>query len=72
MLAEPGLLFGYQSDGYWLDIGTPEKYLQAHADALAGLLGTPPAPGAREVAAGSLDAGRRDHRARRATSRHRC
>ncbi len=29
---------------YWLDIGTPEKYLQAHVDALAGLLTTPPAP----------------------------
>ncbi|HEV7524493.1 MAG TPA: NDP-sugar synthase [Acidimicrobiia bacterium] len=52
MLAEPGLLFGYQSDAYWLDIGTPEKYLQAHADALAGRLSLPPAPGAREVAAG--------------------
>ena len=38
MLAEPGLLFGYQSDAYWLDIGTPEKYLQAHADVLAGRL----------------------------------
>jgi NDP-sugar pyrophosphorylase family protein len=52
MLAEPGLLFGYQSDAYWLDIGTPEKYLQAHTDALAGRLSTPPAPGAHEVAAG--------------------
>jgi mannose-1-phosphate guanylyltransferase len=52
MLAEPGLLFGYQSDAYWLDIGTPEKYLQAHADALAGRLSFPPAPGAREIAPG--------------------
>jgi mannose-1-phosphate guanylyltransferase len=52
MLAEPGLLFGYQSDAYWLDIGTPEKYLQAHADALAGYLSNPPAPGAREIASG--------------------
>ena len=49
MLAEPGALFGFAADGYWLDIGTPEKYLEAHADALAGRLGTPPAPGAREV-----------------------
>ena len=31
-----------------------------------GRLGRPPAPGAREVAAGRLDAGRRDDRARRA------
>ena len=52
MLAEPGLLFGYQSDAYWLDIGTPEKYLQAHRDALAGRLGDPPAPGAREISPG--------------------
>ena len=29
MLAEPGLLYGYQSDAYWLDIGTPQKYLEA-------------------------------------------
>jgi mannose-1-phosphate guanylyltransferase len=52
MLARPGLLFGYQTDAYWLDIGTPEKYLEAHADALAGRLSDPPAPGAREVAKG--------------------
>ena len=52
MLAEPGLLFGYKSDAYWLDIGTPEKYLEAHDDALALKLGNPPAPGAREVAPG--------------------
>jgi NDP-sugar pyrophosphorylase family protein len=52
MLAEPGLLFGYQSDAYWLDIGTPEKYLQAHADVLAGRLGRPPTPGAVEAREG--------------------
>jgi mannose-1-phosphate guanylyltransferase len=52
MLAEPGLLFGYKSDAYWLDIGTPEKYLEAHADALAGRLSNPPAPDAREIASG--------------------
>jgi NDP-sugar pyrophosphorylase family protein len=51
MLSEPGLLFGFAAEGYWLDIGTPEKYLEAHADALAGRLGRPPAPGAREIAA---------------------
>jgi mannose-1-phosphate guanylyltransferase len=52
MLARPGLLYGYQSDAYWLDIGTPEKYLEAHADALAGKLSIPPASGAREVEPG--------------------
>ncbi|MGQ0805452.1 MAG: sugar phosphate nucleotidyltransferase [Actinomycetota bacterium] len=39
MLDRPGRLFAYQSDAYWIDIGTPEKYLQAHADLLGGGLG---------------------------------
>jgi NDP-sugar pyrophosphorylase family protein len=52
MLAQRGLLYGYRSGCYWLDIGTPEKYLQAHDDALDGRLGVTPAPEAREVAAG--------------------
>jgi mannose-1-phosphate guanylyltransferase len=36
----PGLLnngkplYGYKSSAYWMDIGTPDKYLQAHADLL--------------------------------------
>lgn len=29
-------VFGFPSDAYWLDIGTPERYLQAHWDVLAG------------------------------------
>jgi mannose-1-phosphate guanylyltransferase len=29
-------LYGYLSDGYWIDIGTPERYLQATYDLLAG------------------------------------
>jgi mannose-1-phosphate guanylyltransferase len=29
-------LFGFDSDAYWMDLGTPEKYLQAHFDLLAG------------------------------------
>ena len=47
-------------DAYWLDIGTPEKYLEAHADVLAGALGAPPAPGAsrRRPASGSREAAR--------------
>lgn len=52
MLAQPGLLFGYKSDAYWLDIGTPEKYLQAHGDLLDGRVGKAPAPGARQVSPG--------------------
>lgn len=40
----PGLLsrherfFGHPADNYWLDIGTPAKYLLAHHDALSGRL----------------------------------
>jgi mannose-1-phosphate guanylyltransferase len=29
-------LYGYTADGYWLDIGTPERYLQATFDILDG------------------------------------
>jgi mannose-1-phosphate guanylyltransferase len=29
-------LYGYQSDSYWIDIGTPERYLEATYDLLAG------------------------------------
>ena len=52
MLAEPGLLYGYRSDAYWIDIGTPEKYLEAHRDVLWGCAGQPPAPRAVEVTQG--------------------
>ncbi|HEX6310951.1 MAG TPA: NDP-sugar synthase [Acidimicrobiia bacterium] len=39
LLDEPKRLFAFPSDAYWLDIGTPEKYLEAHADVLAGRIG---------------------------------
>jgi mannose-1-phosphate guanylyltransferase len=29
-------LYGFDSDGYWIDIGTPERYLEATYDLLAG------------------------------------
>jgi len=29
-------VFGYVSDSYWLDIGTPARYLKAHFDVLSG------------------------------------
>ena len=31
-------LFGFVSDAYWMDLGTPEAYLQAHFDLLDGKL----------------------------------
>ena len=33
-------LFGYEASGYWLDIGTPERYLQATYDILEGKVST--------------------------------
>ena len=33
-LAEEGTVFGIALPGYWLDVGTPESYLQAHRDVL--------------------------------------
>jgi NDP-sugar pyrophosphorylase family protein len=52
LLARRGRLFAWRQETYWLDIGTPAKYRQAQRDVLAGRLGLPPAPGAREVGAG--------------------
>ncbi|HZR12881.1 MAG TPA: NDP-sugar synthase [Acidimicrobiia bacterium] len=51
MLDMPRRLFAQHSDAYWIDIGTPRKYFEAHADVLAGRVGLPPAPGAVERAA---------------------
>jgi mannose-1-phosphate guanylyltransferase len=55
LLAAGGGLYAMRSSGYWVDIGTPAKYLQANADVLAGRVSgdTPPvgrvlvAPGSR-------------------------
>jgi mannose-1-phosphate guanylyltransferase len=33
-------LFGYVGDGYWMDIGTPERYLQGTFDILEGTVAT--------------------------------
>jgi mannose-1-phosphate guanylyltransferase len=33
-LAEEGSVYGVALPGYWLDVGTPESYLQAHRDVL--------------------------------------
>jgi mannose-1-phosphate guanylyltransferase len=33
-LAADGAVYGLPLDGYWLDVGTPESYLQAHRDVL--------------------------------------
>jgi NDP-sugar pyrophosphorylase family protein len=52
MLEERGRLYAVGTDDYWIDIGTPTKYLEAHRDLLAGRLGPAPAPGAHELRPG--------------------
>ncbi|HYZ92772.1 MAG TPA: NDP-sugar synthase [Actinomycetota bacterium] len=47
LLAEGEALYGYVSNEYWLDIGTPEKYVKANRDVVEGLVGIDPA-GVRE------------------------
>jgi NDP-sugar pyrophosphorylase family protein len=44
--------YGFVSDGYWLDIGTPAKYLQAQQDLLAGLVRAHAVPAGRRGAEG--------------------
>jgi mannose-1-phosphate guanylyltransferase len=34
-MAAEGVLHGYMAEGYWIDIGTPERYLEATYDLLA-------------------------------------
>jgi mannose-1-phosphate guanylyltransferase len=38
LLRERKPVYGYRSGAYWMDIGTPSKYLQAHIDLLTGKL----------------------------------
>ena len=34
-------VYGFVADDYWLDIGTPQRYLQAHRDLLNGIWSSP-------------------------------
>jgi NDP-sugar pyrophosphorylase family protein len=66
-LVERGETFAaYQYDGYWIDIGTREKYVQVHRDIMAGRFAAAPfldgtagqpcvAPGARVDASATLE-----------------
>src|SRR5205823_11280257 len=47
LLAEGEALYGFVSNAYWLDIGTPEKYLRANTDTVSGLVGSEP-PGVKQ------------------------
>lgn len=53
-LASAGRLAGFASTSYWRDIGTPESYLQAHLDVLAGVVRTESPVGARYLGPGAL------------------
>lgn len=48
MLDARGNLYAMASDVYWIDIGTPDKYLAAHLDVMRGALGLPPVADAHE------------------------
>jgi NDP-sugar pyrophosphorylase family protein len=52
MLDDHAGLYALGTDDYWLDIGTPDKYLQAHTDTITGRVGLPPVAGAEEIAPG--------------------
>jgi mannose-1-phosphate guanylyltransferase len=39
-LADEGSVFGIALEGYWLDVGTPDSYLQAHRDVLERSFGS--------------------------------
>ena len=43
-MADRGELFAAPADAYWMDIGTPAKYLQANMDALSGAFPTDAVP----------------------------
>ena len=50
-LIERGETFvAYVYDGYWIDIGTPAKYLQVHRDIMDGLYTAPPFDGTTKQA----------------------
>ncbi len=53
-------LYGQRLDGYWMDIGTPERYLEASWDILEGRVATrvePTAPGLLVAAGAEVAAG---------------
>jgi len=52
-LAAGGVLFGFPSGAYWLDIGTPASYLAAHHDVLEGRVRTESPTGAAYIGTGA-------------------
>jgi mannose-1-phosphate guanylyltransferase len=52
-LVADGQLYALRSDVYWLDVGTPERYVQASIDLLDGRRAGPPLPDAHPMPRGS-------------------
>ena len=52
-VAARGGLFGFPSDAYWLDIGTPAAYMRANRDVLAGRVRTEAPVGERYLGPGT-------------------
>ena len=46
-------LYGYRANGYWLDIGTPERYLQGSFDIITGAIRVDDRPGRGAGATGA-------------------
>ena len=56
LIAAGGTLFGFVSRAYWMDLGTPEAYLQAHVDLIEGkVTGHPAYPAPFVHPEGSVD-----------------
>jgi mannose-1-phosphate guanylyltransferase len=53
LIADGLSVYGFVSDAYWIDLGTPEQYLQAHFDILDGKVGFEPAYPAPYVVEGA-------------------
>jgi NDP-sugar pyrophosphorylase family protein len=63
-LVERGETFvAYVYDGYWIDIGTPEKYAQVHRDIMDGRYQAPPFAGGQAGAAWTAPGARIDPKA---------
>jgi NDP-sugar pyrophosphorylase family protein len=60
LIAEGRPLYGFLTDAYWIDLGTPEQYLQAHFDLLDGMVkGHRAYPAPFLVSGGTVDRGAR-------------
>ena len=58
-------LYGHVARGYWKDIGTPERYLEAHVRHPRGLRRAPRSPSGWATGYVCVEAGRRERRADR-------